>query len=345
MSLTGSLSTMPLAEVLGWIGATNRVGVLTVRGVGSETMLNIRQGRIVECAAVDPPVMLGQFLLFHGIIDEEILDHAMRAHLAQGERLGDVLLDTGAVSHEDMAEALAAKAEETVLGAFDRATGWFTFDPAVSSLEAPLRLDVSITDVIARGNKRVESAAVAAAILRRSGFVLRKTEKPASAKLTSVWSLRNAYALVDGERSIDEIVLHMHGTEFHVVQRLYRLFTEGFIEVVDLGEPMLSADGDVAGDTIDVPAVAEARLQASSTSIEAWDSLEGIVPVALPAEFVHGSRNLTNTEKYILTLCDGTRDLRKIMAVAPIQSQVVVDTIQSLEDRGWLKASPAASDH
>ena len=131
MSLTGSLSTMPLAEVLGWIGATNRLGVLTVRGVGSETMLHLRSGRVVECAALDPPVLLGQFLLFHGVIDEEVLDQAMRAHVGQGRRLGDVLLDTGAVSHEDMQEALTAKAEETVLGAFDYATGWFTFDPAV----------------------------------------------------------------------------------------------------------------------------------------------------------------------------------------------------------------------
>jgi hypothetical protein len=336
---------MPLAEVLGWIGATNRLGLLTVRGVGSETMLQLRSGRVVECAALDPPVLLGQFLLFHGVIDEEVLDQAMRAHAAQGQRLGDVLLDTGAVSRENMQEALTAKAEETVLGAFDHATGWFTFDPAVTSLEAPLTLDMPITDAIARGDRRVKSAAVAAAILRRSGVVLRKTAKSPSPKLSSVWSLRNAYALVDGERSIDEIVLHMHGTEFHVVQRLYQLFLEGFIEVVELDEPMVSNEREVAGERLDVPEVAGKPIQEHSSPIEVWGALEGIVPIALSPEFVHDSRHLTNIEKYILTLCDGTRDLRRIAAVAPIQSQVVADTVHSLEDRGWLKASPAASDH
>jgi hypothetical protein len=244
-----------------------------------------------------------------------------------------------------MQEALTAKAEETVLGAFDYATGWFTFDPTVTSLDAPLTLDMSVTDAIARGDKRVKSAAVADAILRRSGVVLRKTAKGPSAKLSSVWSLRNAYALVDGERSIDEIVLHMHGTEFHVVQRLYQLFLEGFIEAVEQDDPMMSTDREVAGARIDAPDVAKKPIQEHSTAIEVWGALEGIVPIALSAEFVHDSRHLTDVEKYILTLCDGTRDLRRIAAVAPIQSQVVAETIHSLEDRGWLKASPAASDH
>jgi hypothetical protein len=244
-----------------------------------------------------------------------------------------------------MQEALTAKAEETVLGAFDYATGWFTFDPAVTSLEASLTVDMSISDAIARGGKRVKSAEVAAAILRRAGVALRKTAKSPSPKLSSVWALRNAYALVDGERSIDEIVLHMHGTEFHVVQRLYQLFLEGFIEVVELDEPMVSTEREVAGERLDAPDLAKSSIQEHSISSEAWSALEGIVPIALSPEFVHDSRNLTNIEKYILTLCDGTRDMRRIAAVAPVRSQVVADTIHSLEDRGWLKASPTPSGH
>jgi ketosteroid isomerase-like protein len=320
---------MPFAEVLGWIGTTNRVGVLTIRGVGSETMLSVRDGRILECAAVDPPVLLRQFLLFHGVIDEEVLDRAIRAHTADGRRLGDVLLEMGAVTSENMDELLAAKAEETVLSSFDHPTGWFTFEPDATTLPAPLTVDMSIKDAIDRGDKRVKSAAVAAAVLRRSGCVLRKTAKPPSAKLSSVWSLRNAYALVDGERSIDEIVLHMHGTEFYVVQRLHQLFLERFIEVVELGEPSPSSESETVA-----PAI-----RADADSAEPLGALEGIIPVSAPPEFVRASRNLSIVEKYLLTLCDGTRDVRKIRAIAPIQSQVVLDTIQSLSDRGWLKAS------
>jgi len=54
---------------------------------------------------------------------------------------------------------------------------------------------------------------------------------------------------------------------------------------------------------------------------------------------------LSVVEKYIITLCDGTRDLQRITAVAPIQSHVVINTIQSLTDRGWLKASAGAADN
>jgi hypothetical protein len=335
---------MPLADVLGWIGGTNRLGVLTVRGPGSETMLHLRHGRIVECAAASPPVLLGQFLLFHGIIDEEGLDQAMRAHAAQGQRLGDVLLEMGAVSSEDMHVALTAKAEETALGSFDHATGWFTFDPSLTNLEAPMPLDMSIMDAIARGQTRVESAGVAAAILKRSGSVLRKTSKAPSAKLSSVWPLRTAYALVDGERSIDEIVLHMHGTEFHVIQRLHQLYLEGFIEVLEGSEDIPSSRSEPVIEAIDFSEVMDSSLRMDPSRFESSVALEGIVPLAVPRELVEENQDLSNVEKYLLTLCDGTRDLRRIAAVAPLHSQVVVETIQSLKDRGWLKANSAVSD-
>jgi hypothetical protein len=326
---------MPLADVLGWIGAHGRAGVLTVRGVGSETMLHLRNGRVVECAAMDPPVRLGQFLLFHGVIDEETLDRAMRSHAAQSQRLGEVLLEMGAVGSESLAEALAAKAEETVLGTFDHATGWFTFDPSLTSLDAPQEFDMSIAEVIARGERRAKTAAAAAEALKRAGTVLRKTSKAPSAKLSSVWPLRNAYALVDGERSVDEIVLHMHGTEFHVLQRLHQLLAEGFIEAVEVVEPVPSTMDEL----VDRPALDDAA------PIEAWDAIQGFVPVALPAEYTQKSPNLSTIEKYLLTLCDGTRDLQGITTVAPIQSSVVVDTLRALKERGWLKESPAASNH
>ena len=345
MSLTGSLTTMPIAELLGWIGGTSRIGILTIRGVGSETMLHLRHGRIVECAALDPPVRLGQFLLFHGIIDEETLDRAMRAHAETGQRLGEVLLGVGAVSSEDLGDALTAKAEETVLGSFDHTTGWFTFDPSLTSLEAPQPLDMSITDAIGRGGMRAKTAAVAASVLKRSGTVLSKTAKVPSAKLNSVWPLRNAYALVDGERTIEEIALHMHGTEYHVIQRLHQLFLEGFIDVIDRIEATPSSELELLGDGIHTPEVAESSGSVTPDRVEPCGMPEGIIPEALPFEFIHGSQNLSTIEKYLLTLCDGTRDLRRITTVAPLQSQVIVDTIQSLRDRGWLKANAAASDH
>ena len=345
MSLTGSFSTMPLAEVLGWVGTTNRLGVLTLHGVGCETMIHLRRGRVVACESSDPPVLLGQFLMFHGVIDEEVLYRAMRAHTEQRRRLGDVLLEMGAVSGEDLREALLAKAEETVLGAFDHVSGWFTFDPSLTSLEAPQELDMSITDAIARGHTRVTSATVATELLKRSGSVLRKTAKAPSAKLSSVWPLRKAYALVDGERTIDEIVLHMHGTEFHVIQRLYQLFLEGFIEVVECDEPMPSRVSDVARDALQRPEAMQASIRVNPTRVELSSALQGIIPIAMPPEFIQDSGNLSIIEKYLLTLCDGTRDLQRIATVAPVHSQLVVETIQSLQNRGWLQSMPQLSDH
>ena len=180
MSLIAPFSTMPLPEVFSWLDSSRRAGVLTVRGVGVETVLHVRNGRVDECAASDPPAMLGQFLLFHGIITEEVLDRAMREHVQSGRRLGDVLVDMGAVDSDTMVAALTAKAEETVLSTFDHPHGWFVFDPEATALASPLALDMAIPEAIVRGIRRVEDAAIAAVSLEQPGRVLRKTAKAPS---------------------------------------------------------------------------------------------------------------------------------------------------------------------
>jgi hypothetical protein len=343
MSLHGPFSTMPLPELLGWVGSSNRAGTVTVHGAGVETMLHVQRGRVDACAASDPPVLLGQFLLFHGAITEEDLDRAMREHAVGARRLGDVLIDIGAISVENLEEALTAKAEETVLGAFDHSDGWFVFDPAATIPMATMALDMPIVDAIARGGKRLEDAAVAAATLERPGQVLRKSAKTPSAKIHAAWPLRNAYGLVDGERTTEEIALHMHGTRFHVVQRLYQLYVEGFIELTwrrtSEDQPRLeNGEGEVAA-----PTPHESTQESLSGAVSS-ETLEGLIPIAIPREIARQLGSLSSAEKYLLTQCGGTRNLRSITALAPMRAEAVIDTIRSLIDRGFLRASVGSSD-
>lgn len=336
MSLIAPFSTMPLREVFDWLNASRRAGVLTVRGVGVETVLHVRNGRVDECAASDPPAMLGQFLLFHGIITEEVLDRAMREHTTSGRRLGDVLVDTGAVDSETMVAALTAKAEETVLSAFDHPSGWFVFDPDATTVASPLALDMAIPDAISRGVRRAEDAAVAAVALEQPGYVLRKSAKAPSPKLNSAWPLRSAYGVVDGERNLDELVLHLHGARFHVIQRLYQLFVEGFIE--------LAPREELAETESPAPGTTDRAIQEDQANTLLCDELLRVIPIAVPREVARDLLDVSIVEKYLLTLCDGTRDVRTIMAVASVRPGVVTAAIRSLIDRGFLRASMGAVD-
>lgn len=343
MSLNGPFSTMPLAELLGWVGSTNRTGVITVRGVGVETMLHAWRGRIDACAASDPPILLGQFLLFHGAITEDDLDRAMREHTTGGRRLGDVLVAIGAIAVENLEEALTAKAEETVLGSFDHTDGWFVYDPDATIPIAAMALDMPIADAIARGRKRVEDTTLAAATLDRPGEVLRRTARTPSAKINTAWPLRSAYSLVDGERTIEEIALHMHGTKFQVIERLYQLYREGFIELASRSQPEgLPHDERARGEP--APTMTPESTRDSLSGGVSSKLLEGFIPIAIPREIARRLGTLSGVEKYLLTQCGGTRDLRSITAVAPMRAEAVIDTIRSLIDRGFLKASAGSSD-
>jgi len=68
MSLQGSLSTMPLPDLLQWIAAVRKTGTLELlRGKGSKRIL-FREGRVAACASDEPADRLGHFLVSRGRI-------------------------------------------------------------------------------------------------------------------------------------------------------------------------------------------------------------------------------------------------------------------------------------
>jgi len=231
---------------------------------------------------------------------------------------------------------LTAKAEETVLSTFDHPSGWFVFDPEATTVASPLSLDMAIPEAIARGIRRAEDAAIAAVSLEQPGHVLRKSAKPPSSKINSAWPLRSTYGAVDGERNIDELVLHLHGARFHVIQRLYQLFSEGFIELVPRDD---FAEGVAAA-----PAIPEVASRDDQTLAISADELLRVVPIAVPREVTRDLGDVSIVEKYLLTLCDGTRDVRTIVAVASVRPHVVTASLRALIDRGFLRATMGAVD-
>lgn len=62
---------------------------------------------------VQRPRLLGEQLVAQGVLDRESLDHAL-TRARSGERIGEVLVDTGAVGHDDVARALANQLGLTV---------------------------------------------------------------------------------------------------------------------------------------------------------------------------------------------------------------------------------------
>jgi hypothetical protein len=230
MGLTGNLKTMALAEVLQWLSQGQKTGTLVVHGRPVEKRVFFRDGRIISTSSTDPKEYLGHFLVSHGYIDEETLSRAVKMQEQQKTLLGKILTDLGAISEEDLGRFLVMKAEESIYDMFAWPEGEFRFldDELPQMTMIPLWLDV--TGLILEGMQRVDE-------WKRIREKIPSMQCIPVAIVQLVADEEHPYDqyildLVNDERSVEEISVESHASEFHVCKAIFDQTKVGAIKVV-----------------------------------------------------------------------------------------------------------------
>ncbi|MCA1665129.1 MAG: DUF4388 domain-containing protein, partial [Myxococcales bacterium] len=126
--LSGTFATMPFADLLQWICDARRSGTLQVNLEFEDRFLRFVEGSIAGYGSDDPMARdLGRLCLVRGLCDEAALLAAVEQQRQSQMPLGDVLVSSGAVTHDELDEAVRSHVEETVLGLFLWPEGRFTY--------------------------------------------------------------------------------------------------------------------------------------------------------------------------------------------------------------------------
>src|SRR5260370_1291371 len=134
--LSGTFATMPFADLLQWISYARRSGTLQVALEFEERYLRFVDGAIAAYGSDDPMARdLGRLCLMRGLCNEAVLLHAVEQQQSSQMPLGDVLVSSGAVTHEELEAAVRAHVEETVLGLFLWPEGRFTYRDEIAPEE------------------------------------------------------------------------------------------------------------------------------------------------------------------------------------------------------------------
>ena len=278
MSLQGSLTTMPLPDLLQWIAAVRKTGTLElVRGKGSKRIL-FREGRVAACASDEPADRLGHFLVSRGRITVAALRDALARQEASGKHLGALLVESGVLTEQDLASHLEAKAEETLISVFDWHDASFTWHEGALPEGYVLPLNLRVEELLLRGAKRHDEAKRIDAVFHDAGIVLSPTAKRPPAEVFKNRMARGIYESINGARTVAEILLHAHGSEFLVKKFLFELFRSGMVEIQEVRavaepEPVLAPEPVVA-----VPAVARAQQAAAVKPAVAAAPPRGLSP-------------------------------------------------------------------
>lgn len=232
MPLFGTLKTMLLPDLLQWLGNSRKSGTLQIESKRVRKWLSFRDGHIVGCYSDDPPERLGQFLLARGKITEDQLRVGLEKQESEKKHLGKVLTEMGALKMEEITPLLEAKAEETIYSLFEWTEAVFRFHQTISQHANIFPVDLRVEDVLLRGLQRFDEVERIRTVFNDPGIVLRHTQTSPPAGVLANRMARLLYEAVNGERTVAEILLHIHGSEFLVTKFLFQLHRNGFLEII-----------------------------------------------------------------------------------------------------------------
>jgi hypothetical protein len=231
MPIKGLLSKMATPELLQLLAKDRQTGTLCVTNGEIETKIYLQDGEIVSSSSTDPKGFLGQFLISKGVITEEVLALAMAVQEEFGGLLGEILIDGDALDRETLDHMLRIKAEENIYELFAWQEGGFEFIEGELPEHEMVRISATMSNLILEGARRVDRASAFKEVIPSTQCV------PVSVgplidedEMDMGW--RGVLEAVDDDRSIEDICLHTHSSEFFVCQVLYEKISEGLLKIV-----------------------------------------------------------------------------------------------------------------
>lgn len=368
--LMGSFAVLPLPDVVELLGRRGLTGSLTCeRGTVRKTV-HLRAGAAVGASSNDPREYLGQLLINFGHLDEDQLTKAFRTQEETKIRLGKVLTLVGLVPPETVREVLAIKIRETLLDVFLWDSGLFSFDDVPPEAVDELDATIPLADLA----REAEFRATAWSAFRgefptgAAALVVHEAKVPREMGPETIDG--RLLALARDGKTVDEIGIALHATDFHLYQRLYALARQGILRAA--ASPLAaaaSAEAVAAADLIDrarglladgrvtdaerVAAKAVEIAPASDAARSILGEAERVLRARLGAELLDPPRSprlkvspaevarlrLSSADKYLLSRCDGRRDVRTLAQIAPLKELEVLKAIRRFADQGLVDIS------
>ena len=235
--LSGDFSTMPLEDLVAYLGNRRVTGTLRVMRAGVRKLMLLREGKVLSASSNQPREYLGQFLIHMGHLSEERFEWAHAQQRETQVPLGQILVASGVVSEQTVRGTLQLKFRESLLEMFRWEEGEFSFDagavPAVEGVEA----GVDLLDIHREGEFRETAWQAIKAVFPSGSAYLevdegRLSEPPRAGTLDAALVARIREGL-----SIDELVRALHASDFLVYQRLYALYRREALRVVSTPPP------------------------------------------------------------------------------------------------------------
>ena len=230
MAIQGTLSTTSVPDLLQFLEAGRKTGVLRFDRDKISKDIHFQEGTIIGSFSNDPKEYLGQVLIHYGKIDEPQLQQAMEAQRKTGARLGEILVSKGLTTEAEVLEILRIRTLEIIYDLFLWEQAKFEFFDNKPFADDLIRINVQPQSVIMDGIYRIDEWARFRSIIPSERALL-KLEEGWTAKLNTSKEVRQILYYVEKGLSVAEICYNMHASPFHICAKLYQLIEDGVARV------------------------------------------------------------------------------------------------------------------
>jgi tetratricopeptide (TPR) repeat protein len=376
MGIVGNLRTMQLEELLQWLSQSRKTGTLEIKTDKVEKKVFFRDGQIVSTASTRPEEYLGHFLVSHGLISETALAKAMELQEATGMLLGKILVTKEILKESDLHQMLKLKSEESLYDIFSWPEGDFRFlDDVLPPANAMVPMVLDVTAILMEGVQRVDE-------FRRIRQLV-PTQDAIPVQIYE-WELKHEdpgtkqiLDLVNDERTVEEIRLQTHSSEFHVCKVLYDQWSKGRLKVIkprwreQTGSFQTAANGSLTGDALletgrkyleeqdyehalrylraarsldpENQDIQEALIQGEKAIREAIEA-SGVNLTSIPSLLISFDQlttaKISPQEGFMLTRLNGTYDIQSILKITPMPQLDALLVFWKLKKGGYIKVVP-----
>lgn len=230
MGIKGALTDVSLADISQLLGMGGKTGCLTLTNNGNSGRVYFEGGSVIYASVVNRPDRIGELLVAREVINADQLAAAMaQKALGTGQRLGEVLVELGSLTLEKLQEYISLQIEEAVYLIFQWSEGTFEFEPDVMPEEGFFRVSVSIDALLMEGARRVDEWSVVEKKITSMDLIFSLERNPLedeSLDLTD--DQKGIIPLLDGKRSVTNLVEDSGLAEFDTGKALYGLIQAGF---------------------------------------------------------------------------------------------------------------------
>jgi CheY-like chemotaxis protein len=225
--LSGDLSCISIAEVLQMLELQRQTGALSIASPNAEITLYVRDGMLDLAQARGLPAWyrLGRYLVRKGVISQDELSHFLDHRAGSKRLIGDALIQLDMVTEAQVTDALKMQTSELVYEVVGWKQGRFTFNRDATCPEATLaQLGLAPGGIVMEGFRRVDEWRLIEGSFDFDDTL--QTDAGAAERLTGTAELtdqeRAVLDAIDGQRTVRQILDHVHGSTFDVCKILYQ---------------------------------------------------------------------------------------------------------------------------